>query len=94
MADPHLPLERRDVCVGTVRVPDLSPMQAAFVAVVDYDSFNELRRSREEMLSTIPVLERSDGSLWAYDDAAFVSMCHRFAPAATLHVAIIGSDPA
>ena len=79
---------------GNVKVPALSPLQAEFVAMCTREGFTELRRWREESLYVMPVLKRSDGSLWAYDDAAVVSLYHRHAPGATVHVAIIGTDPA
>jgi len=55
--------------------------------------FMELRRNREEMLETIPVLERADGSVWAYDDAAYVAAFQALAPNANITVSVIGKDP-
>lgn len=84
----------RDVCAAKVMTPALSPVQRAFVSGADYDTFNELRRSREEMMTAIPVLQRVDGSLWAYDDAGTIALYRVFAPTATVRVGIIGTDPA
>lgn len=82
------------VCAGKVKAPQLSPMQAGFVAVADYATFNELRRSREEQMAVVAVLQRADGNLWAYDDASLMTLYHRYAPAATVRVIVIGHDAA
>lgn len=82
------------VCAGRVNAPPLSPIQAAFVARADFHTFNELRRNREEQMALVPVLERADGSLWAYDDASLMTLYHRYAPAATVRLIVIGHDPA
>lgn len=86
--------EPLSVCAGKVKVPQLSPMQAACVAVADYATFNELRRGREERMAVDAVLQRADDSLWAYDDASLVTLYHRYAPAATVRMVVIGHDAA
>jgi hypothetical protein len=48
--NPDTPVEHRAVSAGTVKVPDLSPLQAEFVAMCPRDAFAELRRWREEAL--------------------------------------------
>src|SRR5690606_708774 len=92
-ANPDTPVEHLAVPAGAVKVPELSPLQAEFVTMCTLDGFTAQRRWREESLYVMPVLRRSDGTLWAYDDVTFVTLFHRYAPAATVHVAIIGTDP-
>lgn len=94
MEDPAA-AERRSVPAKTVGLPaGREPNQADVDGFCPgIDAFNELRRSREEMMYEIPVLERHDGSLWAYDDPVLMNLYHRYAPDAKLIVAIIGKDP-
>lgn len=42
----------------------------------------------------IPVLERADGSLWAYDDVVLIGLYHELAPDAMVRCVVIGKDPA
>jgi len=84
--------EERTVTAREVRIPEgfeappehVDAMLAAFV---------ELRRTREEMMEPIAVLERADGSLWAYDDAALMAAYHVLAPDARVACLVIGKDP-
>jgi hypothetical protein len=56
--------------------------------------FTEVRRTNEEHLRELFVLEREDGSIWSYDDTALVALYQELAPGARVLCRIIGTDPA
>lgn len=56
-------------------------------------AFNLIRRTNEERLIEILVLERSDGSIWSYDDTTLVTLYQELAPGARVLCRIIGVDP-
>jgi len=54
--------------------------------------FEWTRLQNEEMMTPICVLERADGTLWAYDDAHLITLYHELAPARRVRCAIIGKE--
>ena len=46
--------------------------------------YRAARRYRQEMVTRLPVMERRDGTLWAYDDYATVEAMRRVDPTATI----------
>lgn len=55
--------------------------------------FTPYRRIAERLSAPICVLERSDGTLWAYDDIHLVSLYQALVPDLVLLCVVIGSDP-
>lgn len=84
---------RRSVPVQNVGIPAGFEAPAEHIAMMR-PAFQEMRRTREETMQPIPVLERADGSLWAYDDAATIALYRELAPDATVLCDVIGKDPA
>jgi len=84
--------EIRTVVARNVHVPEGFEATAKGLRLMR-PGFEELRLFTEEMMTPICVLERSDGSLWAYDDAHLITLYHQLAPARRVRCAIIGSDP-
>lgn len=84
--------EERIVAANDVHVPEGFEAPAEHV---DYmlESFTSLRRTREEEMTAMAVLELADGSLWAYDDAALITAYHLVAPHARIRCHVIGKDP-
>jgi len=88
-------LSSAEICnlgVTTVQVPPLSYAELKVLLHMDETDFHAVHASRKAMMSLIPVLQRADGSLWAYADVATVALYRRFAPTATVRVAVIGSN--
>jgi len=92
MQDPDS-AEIRTVVARNVHVPEGFEATAEGLRLMR-PGFEELRLFTEEMMTPVCVLERSDGTLWAYDDAHLITLYHQLAPARRVRCAIIGSDPA
>jgi len=84
--------EERTVVARDVGIPEGFEAPPEHVDIM-LQAFVELRRTREEMMQAIPVLERADGSVWAYDDTAIMAAYHVLAPEANVAVLVIGRDP-
>ena len=84
--------EERTVTAREVGIPEGYEAPPEHVDIM-LGAFGELRRTREEMMDPIAVLERGDGSLWAYDDAALMATYHVLAPDARVACLVIGKDP-
>lgn len=83
--------EERTVAAREVSIPEGYEAPAEHVDLM-LESFTWRRRTREEAMEAIAVLERADGSLWAYDDAALIAAYHLMAPNARLRCHVIGKD--
>lgn len=55
--------------------------------------FARFHVEHEEFLRKVLVMERSDGSLWVYDDQAYVEAAQRVRPSLSLHCDVY-KDPA
>lgn len=93
--------EMEDPSVGrnVVVLPSDIHVSPAFAAPAEHvqvlrPAFTELRRTNEEMMRPIPLLERDDGTLWSYDDTAIIALYRELAPDARILCRIIGRDPA
>jgi len=84
--------EGRTVAARDVGIPEGVEAPPEHVDLM-LGAFVELRRTREEMMEPIAVLERGDDSLWAYHDAALVAAYHVLAPDARVACLVIGKDP-
>ncbi len=58
----------------------------------DYDAFMRHEQEHNEHATVIPVMERSDGSLWVYDDCCRVEAAQRMAPNTPL-ACVLFRDP-
>ena len=83
----------RDVPANLIGIPVGFAAPPAHIAILRGD-FEELRRTAEEMMHPIAVLERADGILWSYDDTAIIALYHDLVPLARVRCVVIGSDPA
>lgn len=54
---------------------------------------HERRRFESPSAPPIPVIERSDGTLWTYENVPMLTLFHEMASLARLQVVIIASDP-
>lgn len=82
----------RTVAARDVGIPEGFEAPSEHVDIM-LKSFVDLRRHREEMMQAIAVLERADGSVWAYDDTAIMAAYHVLAPDARVACLVIGRDP-
>lgn len=92
LRDPATP-RRRKVAARDIHIPPQFAAPSEHVAILR-PGFEELRRTNEEMMREIAVLEGTVGSLWTYDDTAMVQLYHELAPEAQVQCVIIGRDPA
>ena len=81
----------RVVPVADLRIaPEFrAPEEHVQLMVGDYRA---ARRYRRELVAQLPVMERRDGTLWAYDDGATVEAMGRVDPAAII-TCYIDKDP-
>lgn len=76
--------EQREIAVADLQIEPSFRSPEEHVAIMVRD-FKAAALMRQEMMSRIPVMQRSDGSLWVYDDCATVEAAKRVAPNSTMH---------
>ncbi len=82
--------EERTIQASQLRM-DAEFVSRDAVAIVARN-WEEIRRTQEEFLHRVLVMERSDGSLWVYDDCPFVTVAQRLDPTMPLPCAVF-RDP-
>ena len=82
--------EERTIQAGRLRMePEFVSNEAVAIVAQNWE---EIRRTQEEFLHRVLVMERSDGSLWVYDDCPFVTVAQRLDPMMPLPCAVF-RDP-
>jgi hypothetical protein len=71
--------EERVIPVGELQIePEFRAPE--WILKLFLERFAQFQLEKEEFLSKVVVMERSDGSLWVYDDQAFVEAAWRVRP--------------
>lgn len=81
----------RTVAARTVRIPKGFEALPENLAIMRRDFANF--RKRHENGPPIAVIERSDGSLWTFDDVHLIALYQELAPVEPVRVVVIGHDP-
>lgn len=82
--------EVREVVARKIRIPENFGPTPEGLAIMRSD-FSQRRKDHESGVP-IAVIERSDGSLWTYDDVHLIAVYHELAPIAMVRVVIVGQD--